>query len=318
MQGYPNSAKSWAGALCYDIQSVLLMNPIITLTTDFGTCDGFVAQMKGKILGINPHARLVDVTHDCEPFAILEAALVLKGMSRHFPPGTIHVAVVDPGVGTSRRGMVMSVRDQYFVGPDNGLFSLIASPEGPCEIREISNPSYFSINPHPTFHGRDVFAPVAAHLSMGMSFDAVGQPIEDPVLVSVPAVRSTEQGLEGEVIYVDRFGNLFSTIEADMINRPVAAVLIGEIAIDGISRFFGEVEEGRPVALINSFGLLEIAVNRGSAAEWLEVGPGDSGGSPLESRRPEEEPTLALNREPRSDVLLRRVADGPQSHRAVQ
>jgi S-adenosyl-L-methionine hydrolase (adenosine-forming) len=254
------------------------MYPIITLTTDFGTCDGFVAQMKGKILGINPHAQIVDVTHDIEPFAIMEAALVLKGMSRCFPPGTIHVAVVDPGVGTSRRGMVMKVCDRLFVGPDNGLFSLIASAEEPREIREISNPEYFSADPHPTFHGRDVFAPVAAHLSAGKSFDAVGPQIDDPVVLSLPAVRSTDQGLQGEVIYVDRFGNLFSTIEAGMIARPVAAVLIGEVAIDGISHFFGEVEQGRLVALINSFGLLEIAVNQGSASEELEIGNGASVG----------------------------------------
>ncbi len=250
------------------------MNPIITLTTDFGTCDGFVAQMKGKILGISPHTRVVDVTHDIEPFAVMEGALVLKGMSRHFPSGTIHVGVVDPGVGTSRRGVVMRVHGQLFVGPDNGLFSLCAAAEEQHQTREITNADFFSTSPHPTFHGRDVFAPVAAHLSLGKGFDEVGPLIEDPVALSVPAVRSTEQGLEGEVIYVDRFGNLFSTIEADMIRRPVAAVLIGEVAIDGISRFFGEVEEGKPVALINSLGLLEIAVNRGSASEWLEVGTG--------------------------------------------
>jgi S-adenosyl-L-methionine hydrolase (adenosine-forming) len=251
------------------------MDPIVTLTTDFGTCDGFVAQMKGKILGINPHARLVDVTHDIEPFAILEGALVLKGVSRSFPPGTIHVAVVDPGVGTSRRGIVLKVRDQLFVGPDNGLFTLIAPPEEPHEVREIRNPDYFCHDPHPTFHGRDVFAPVAAHLSTGKSLDAVGPHVVDPVVLTVPEARSTEQGLEGEVFYVDRFGNLFSTIEAGMITRPVAAVLIGETTIGGISRFFGEVQEGRLVALVNSFGLLEIAVNRGSAAEFLDVGSGD-------------------------------------------
>ena len=251
------------------------MDPLITLTTDFGTCDGFVAQMKGMILRINPRARLVDATHDIEPYAILEGALVLKGMARYFPPGTIHVAVVDPGVGSTRRGMVMSLGDQLFIGPDNGLFSLIGTGDEQREIREIRNRDYLPPDPHPTFHGRDVFAPVAAHLSAGKSFDAVGPVIDDPVMLSMPEVRSSEQGLEGEVIYVDRFGNVVSTIEADMIDRQVAAVLIGESATDGICRFFGEVEEGRLLALINSFGLLELAVNRGNAAEELDVAIGD-------------------------------------------
>lgn len=251
------------------------MHPVITLTTDFGTADGFVAQMKGRILSINPQARIVDVTHDIEPFEIMEGALVLKGMAPYFPPGTIHVGVVDPGVGTERRGLVMRYGDQTFVGPDNGLFSLIAPADAPREIREISNPDYVTPDPHPTFHGRDVFAPVAAHLSAGKSFEGVGPAIEDPVTLSMPEVRSSPQGLEGEVMYVDRFGNVVSTIGAELIDGQVAAVLIGEYATDGINRFFGEVPEGHLLALINSFGLLEIAINRGNAAEELEVAIGD-------------------------------------------
>jgi len=251
------------------------MHPIITLTTDFGTADGFVAQMKGRIIGINPRARLVDVTHDIEPYAIMGGALVLRGILESFPPGTIHVAVVDPGVGSNRRGMVMRLRDQVFVGPDNGLFSLIGNAEEPREIREIRNPLYVSPDPHPTFHGRDVFAPVAAHLSAGKDFDSIGPLIDDPVVLSLPEVHSYPQGLDGEVIYIDQFGNVVSNIPADTIDRPVAAVIVGEYSTDGLNRFFGQVEEGRLLALINSFGLLEIAVNRGNAAEELEVAIGD-------------------------------------------
>jgi S-adenosyl-L-methionine hydrolase (adenosine-forming) len=245
---------------------------VITLTTDFGTRDGFVAQMKGVILGINPGVRLVDVTHDIEPFSIMEAALVLKGISSHFPRGAIHVAVVDPGVGSDRRRIVLRTGEQMFVGPDNGLFSLVV-PEGrPPEIREIENPDYMRPQPHPTFHGRDVFAPVAAHLSAGKPFDGLGPLVNDPIMLSFPAVKENADGLEGNVIHVDRFGNVSTNIDKEMLTRSVGTVCLGNVTIQGLSRFFGEVPVGKAVALINSFGLLEIAVNRGNAAEELGIG----------------------------------------------
>lgn len=250
------------------------MHPTVTLTTDFGTRDGFVAQMKGVILGINPEGKLVDVTHDIEPFSILEGALVLQGLSRWFPKGTIHVAVVDPGVGSGRRGIVASVAGQVFVGPDNGLLSLVAGATEPWETREIQNPAYMVPQPHPTFHGRDVFAPVAAHLSLGSPVHKVGPVIRDAVRLSIPCAEATEGGVQGEVIYIDRFGNLFSNIEATRITLPVACVRVGDVAVPGLSRFFGQAEPGKPVALINSFGFLEIAVNRGNACEVLGIGKG--------------------------------------------
>ncbi|MBI4964163.1 MAG: SAM-dependent chlorinase/fluorinase [Desulfomonile tiedjei] len=245
------------------------LNPIITLTTDFGTQDGFVAQMKGVILGINPNARLIDVTHDIEPFQVLHAALVTKGVSRYFPAGTIHVAVVDPGVGGTRRGMVLRCGELYFVGPDNGVFSLILSSVSQWEAREIANPEFILPRPHPTFHGRDLFAPVAAHLSRGISVDILGDPITDPVILPIAKPARTTEGLEGQVIYVDRFGNLTTNVEEEMLDRPISSVMVGDAIIKGISRFFSEVREGAPLALINSFGVLEIAVNRGNAASFL-------------------------------------------------
>jgi S-adenosyl-L-methionine hydrolase (adenosine-forming) len=246
----------------------------VTLTTDFGTRDGFVAQMKGVILGINGDAGLVDVTHDIEPFSILEGALVLKGIARWFPPGTIHVAVVDPGVGGDRRGLALRAAGQTFIGPDNGLFSLVGSLSSAWEAREIRNSEYLALPPHPTFHGRDVFASVAGHLSLGKPFEPLGPLIHDPVSVSIPPVESTEEGLHGHVLYIDRFGNLFSNIEGATINRPAAAVRVGDVEIQGISTFFDQVDYGKPLALINSFGLLEIAVNRGDASEALGIGKG--------------------------------------------
>ncbi len=245
---------------------------LITLTSDFGTRDGFVAQMKGVILGINPRARLVDVTHDIQPFSVLEGALVLKGISPHFPSGTIHVAVVDPGVGSNRRGIGLRTGEQTFVGPDNGLFSLIIHDNRACEMREIQNPDYTQPEPHPTFHGRDVFAPTAAHLSAGKPFAAVGPLIDNPMMLSVPPVRENARGLEGAVIYVDRFGNLTTNIDKAMLTRVVGTIFLGDVTIQGLNRFFEEVPEGEPVALINSFGLLEIAVNRDSASQVLEAG----------------------------------------------
>ncbi len=230
--------------------------------------------MKGVILGINPQARLVDVTHDIQPFSVLEGALVLRGISSYFPSGTVHVAVVDPGVGSNRRGIVLRTGEQTFVGPDNGLFSL-AVPNGKvCEIREIQNPDCMRMDPHPTFHGRDVFAPVAAHLAAGKHFEEVGPLVDDRIVLSMPSVKENANGMEGAVIYVDRFGNLITNIDRAMLTKAVGTVGLGNVRIQGLSRFFGEVPEGEAMALINSFGLLEIAINRCNASEVLGVGKG--------------------------------------------
>jgi len=261
------------GSACEEAQDRL--TSIITLTTDFGVRDGFVAQMKGVILGINPRAKLIDVTHEIAPFSVLEGALVLKDLSRYFPRGTIHVGVVDPGVGGERRGIVVRSEDHVYVGPDNGLFSLVLSGSKSWEVREIANPDYTLPRPHPTFHGRDVFAPVAAHLSLGELFDDVGNLIDDPVLVAMPAINRTDSGIEGEVIHIDRFGNLVSNVEAAVLDRPVHVVRTGNVEIKGISRFFGEAEKGRALALINSFGYLEVAVNGGDASRLLGIEIGE-------------------------------------------
>ena len=242
------------------------MRNLITLTTDFGTRDGFVAQMKGVLLSINPDVRLVDVTHHIEPFSILEGALILKGLSSYYPPKTIHLAVVDPGVGGKRRAIAIDAGDQYYIGPDNGLFSLVLSANPLWRMREIRSKDYMLPDPHPTFHGRDLFAPVAAFLSVGKSFYSVGPEAHDPVLLPVPDVKVTDERLEGEVIYVDRFGNLTTNIEASLLNRPVSRIVIGHVEIQGMSFFYDQVQEGTPLALINSFGYLEIGLNRGAAA----------------------------------------------------
>lgn len=249
---------------------------LITLTTDFGTRDGYVAQMKGVILGINPNAKLVDVTHDIDPFSILEAALVLKGVSRYYKPGVIHVAVVDPGVGSSRRGIVASADGRFYVGPDNGIFSLVLGAAESKEVREIRNPLLVLDEPHPTFHGRDVFAPVAAHLSLGARFDSIGQLVRDPIGFSIAAPELHETQVQGQVIHIDRFGNLTTNIEEALLSHPVLSVRLGNVEISGLSRFYGEAPPGQPLALVNSFGYLEIAINGGNAARELGVDRGET------------------------------------------
>jgi len=250
---------------------ILVMGSVITLTTDFGTKDGFVGQMKGVVLKINPQAILIDVTHDIAPFSVLEGALVLRGVSRYFAGDTIHLGVVDPGVGSARRDTVVRAGNQFFVGPDNGLFSLVISSFETWEAREIRNTEYCLDNPHPTFHGRDVFAPVAAHLSAGKDLETVGPVVNDPVMLSIPSPRISGGTVEGEVIYIDRFGNLSTNIDAGMLNRAVSTVHVGNTTINGLSRFFSEVADGGALALINSFGFLEIAVNRGDASQELGI-----------------------------------------------
>ncbi len=250
------------------------MAGIITLTSDFGDRDGFVAQMKGMILGINPEAVLIDITHSIEPFSSLDAALVVNGFFRYFPVGSIHLVVVDPGVGSDRRGIVLRSSGHYFVGPDNGVFSLIYSNDDSFEIREIENPRLIAIKPHPTFHGRDIFAPIAAHLSKGTDFSEIGHIISDPERIYLPRVIKLEQGIEGKVIHIDRFGNLSVNIGADMLERPVDEISLGSLKIKKLNRTFSDVPDHEPLALINSFGLLEIAINKRSAADSLGVGIG--------------------------------------------
>ncbi len=250
------------------------LTSVITFTTDFGTKDGYVAQMKGVILSICPDAHLIDVTHDINSFCILEGALVLKGISRYFPEGTIHVAVVDPGVGSARRGIVLKAGNRFYIGPDNGLFSLTLESSEPWEAREIANPDYMLPDPHPTFHGRDVFAPTAACLCSGRPFELVGPLIQEPIRLDLPEPSQTLEGIRGQIIYVDRFGNLTSNVSAVMLTRKVRYIEVGNLRIPGIRSFFGEANEGEPLALINSFGFLEIAVNMMDASEKLGIGIG--------------------------------------------
>jgi len=247
---------------------------IITLLTDFGTRDAFVGIMKGVILGIAPKVQLVDLSHDIPPQDILTGALTLRSAAPFFPPGTIHVAVVDPGVGSQRRAIVVETHDALFVGPDNGLLSLAFSAESIVRIIHLTNSQYFLPRLSSTFHGRDVFAPVAAHLSHGVSTEVFGPVIPSLEQLSLPAVERTDTQLTGNVIAIDHFGNLMTNItEADLLPFPRETlwVSIGAVQIQGLVSTYAVVSPGAVAALINSWGMLEIAVRNGSAAQQLDT-----------------------------------------------
>lgn len=247
---------------------------MITLLTDFGTRDAFVGIMKGVILGIAPEAQLVDLSHDVPPQDILTGALVLRSATPFFPSGTIHLAVVDPGVGSHRHAVVVETRDALFVGPDNGLLSLATMSESIVQIVHLTNAQYFLPRRSHTFHGRDVFAPVAAHLSRGIGPEVLGPAIPAIEQLSLPAVERTDTQLTGSVIAIDHFGNLVTNItEADLLPFPSETlwVSIGPVQIRGLVTTYAAVSLGTTAALINSWKMLEIAVRNGSAAQQLNA-----------------------------------------------
>lgn len=250
----------------------------ITLLTDFGLKDAYVAAMKGVILGINPDARLVDITHEIPPQDITAGAFVLAEAVPYFPPGVIHLAVVDPGVGTTRRGLAAKARDRFFVGPDNGLFHFIFRDSPDLSIVSLENAAYFRPEISATFHGRDVFAPVAAHLSRGVPLNELGTPLRDPVMLRLPEAFFSDAQAQGEIIYVDRFGNLVSNIRGDALRNWLAGrkcrLRIGPCTLRRLSRTYADVPPGEVLALEGSHGHLEIAVHRGSAGQQLHLGAG--------------------------------------------
>jgi len=250
---------------------------IITLLTDFGSADAFVGIMKGVILAVNPHAKLVDLTHAIPPQQILPAALVLRSAVPFFPTGTVHVAVVDPGVGSTRRPVVVETEHAVLVGPDNGVLSLATAALGGGAARVIENAAFFHRPVSQTFHGRDIFAPAAAHLSCGVQADALGPRIDQTVELALPALQRTPTSLRGEVIYADHFGNLLTNIDAQALARFPArrvSVSIGGTPVAGPVNAYAAVPAGTALAIVGSWGVLEIAVRNGNAAQTFAAGPG--------------------------------------------
>lgn len=239
--------------------------PILTLLTDFGTADGYVAEIKGVLLSAVPHATLVDISHDIPPQDVEAARLAVARYWRRFPAGTVHLVVVDPGVGTARPALAVQAEGRVLLGPDNGVLSPALLMPG---VRVVSIP--VPAGASPTFHGRDVFAPAAAAIARGTSLDGIGTPARSPVIRRTPEpVRDDDGVLRGEVITVDRFGNLVTNF---------IAVRAGVVEIAGraipLRRTYGDVPPGELVAIIGSSGLLEVAVRDGSAARALGLGRG--------------------------------------------
>ena len=241
---------------------------LITLTTDFGYTDPFVGIMKGVICGINPQAQIVDLSHGIPAQDIMAAALVLRQSAQYFPRGTIHVAVVDPCVGSARRPLLVELEASYFIGPDNGVLSLVMEEKEPARIVHLSNPSYQLGPTSATFHGRDIFAPTAAYLSRGIAPEAFGETTDDFAKLIWPTVLKTETTIRGEIVYIDGFGNLSTNIGADDLKelpRHEVKITLRDLSILGLAANYAAVEQDKYVGLINSWGLLEIAIYKGSA-----------------------------------------------------
>lgn len=250
----------------------------ITLTTDFGTGSPYVAAMKGVILSINPAATIVDITHDVPPQDVRYAAIVLEDVAERFPEGTIHVAVVDPGVGTDRGIVYARIGRQQFVAPDNGLLSRLAHRSAPESVLRLSRPEYWLQPVSATFHGRDVMAPVAARLSLGLAPKHLGLPQSGLVMLRWPTVRVDEGGIHGSILAADSFGNLVTDITAGMLAkypREKLRVRCLQQTIEGLSTTYGNHSPSTLAALIGSSDRLEIAVVGGSAAKALGAKPGD-------------------------------------------
>lgn len=245
---------------------------MITLTSDFGYSDTYVAQMKGVIYSINPTATIVDVTHDISKFNIQTGAFMLASAAPCFPKGTVHVAVVDPGVGTKRRALAIKTKLGYFVGPDNGLLILAAERQGITGIYELTNPKYMLPEISGTFHGRDVFAPAAAYLEKGVNPSKFGPKIDEPVQPEFMQVKHQKGTLICRVLHVDSFGNIITNLKKTSIPKDTLNIEIQGTELKlKLKKTYGETKPKDTMAIIGSHGFLEIAVNRGNAAEKYNV-----------------------------------------------
>jgi S-adenosylmethionine hydrolase len=258
----------------------LAQRPIITLTTDFGSNDHFVGAMKGVILEIVPDAQIIDICHAVQAFDVLDGALTISQAYSYFPTRTVHVVVVDPGVGTARRPIVASSDKYHFVAPDNGVLSLVYAREARMHVRHITSEHYFLQPVSNTFHARDIFSPVAAYLAKEVDALKFGDEIEDFVRFSAPKPKAVDENrLRGVVLKVDRFGNLVTNVtpqDAPMLFAGGKAfkIVVGNREITEIHSAYAEGAPGEVVGILGSMGFLEIAANRGAAAQLTGAGKG--------------------------------------------
>jgi S-adenosylmethionine hydrolase len=277
------------------------MRPIVALLSDFGTQDHYVGAMKGAVLSVCPEAQLVDVVHDLPPHDVESGSFALAAAADAFPPGTVFLAVVDPGVGTPRRALAAQTSAHRFVAPDNGLLTLVLADHPDARVHAITNGGLFRFQVSSTFHGRDIFGPVAGHLARGAPIEEVGAPVDDARRLAVPQMRRrADDEWEGEVVQVDRFGNLTTNVTARDLEEilshfgsdPTEVVVVVEGAILPVVRTYGDVVEGEGCALIGSSRRLEVAIHGGNAARIL----GAARGAAVRVRRAlgGSDPTAAL------------------------
>lgn len=253
-----------------------MSNPIITLTTDYGTNDHLVGTVKGVLLKINPDITIVDITHNVTAYDLLDGALAIGSAYRYFPSKTVHLVIVDPGVGTERRPLLVSGDQHFFVGPDNGVLSMVYEKEQRLAVRHVTAEHYFLQPVSNTFHGRDVFAPVAAWLTKAWQSQSFGEEIQDYVRFSLPKPKTVNGVLKGVVLKVDVFGNLMTNLTmADlpeaMLKNGSLKMQVGNKNVQHFSGMFAKGEAGQPIAILGSSGFIEIAVNKGNAARVLGV-----------------------------------------------
>jgi S-adenosylmethionine hydrolase len=258
---------------------------VITLLTDFGTNDEYVGLMKGVILSINPSATIVDVTHGINRQDVVQAAYTIYSGYRYFPAGTVHLIVVDPGVGTQRRLLALKVENHIFIAPDNGVLSLLLRDRNVSSLNQIANPKYFGDSVSRTFHGRDIIAPVGAHIANGLDLSVLGPEIDvsNAVCLDKLDARCTKRGeLKGEVVAIDHFGNLITNIKSEQLTKCLRAgsharvqIRLGSHLIGGLVETYANMPAQTPAALIGSRGYLEIAINKDNAAQRLNAQKGD-------------------------------------------
>lgn len=259
------------------------MSTIVTLTTDYGARDAFAASIKGVILKINPQAQIIDLSNDITPQDIWEGAFTLRSAYSYFPKGTVHLAVVDPGVGSGRRPIIVVTESYYFVGPDNGIFSLVYQEAERIRVHHITSNHYFLPNPGPTFHGRDIFAPVAGWLAKGIPSGNFGEELTEYTKLNIPAPKISGNVIDGHVVHIDRFGNIITNItykdirtflpEGADLGTPTIGIAGKEVK--GLKKFYAEASPGEPGAIINSSGALEIFMFKQNARTALSVKRGE-------------------------------------------
>ena len=254
---------------------------IVTLTTDFGSSDSLVGSMKGVILGVNPDVELIDISHDIRPYDVMEAAYVIAQAYRYFPPRTIHLVVVDPGVGTARRPLLVSADRYYFVAPDNGVLSVVYSKEESLYVRHITASHYFLEPVSNTFHGRDIFAPIAGWLSRQVETDKFGELVTDYAKFAAPLPkRVNEKLVKALILRVDRFGNLMTNLtpadlpELFQENPTAFKMVVGKGEVTQLKTAYADGAPGELFAILGSSGYIEIAANKGSASQAMGVGRG--------------------------------------------